>query len=370
MFKTGLKPFGEGKFSLVINPKDSGNFDLTYNLGKIPVALFNPYLISYTSFPLDRGTIEFNGVWTVRNGSIKSSNHVVVIDPRVSKRIRNKDTRWMPMPLIMSFIRERGNVIDYKIPITGNLRNPKFHLRDVIFDVVKNIFVKPPTTPYRIEVQNIENEIEKSLTVTWQGRQKDLHSEQERFVRKISSFLYKHPEAQIIVQPFTYESKEKEQILFFETKKKYFMDIHNKNELSRDDSLVVSKMSVKDQSLIDHISKGLSDTVMFALHEKCINFVGNKIISLQYERLKKERENSFLELFIANGTSSQVKIHSDEHSIPYNGFSYFKLSYPGEVPNTLLKAYRKMDDYNQERPRRKYRQQRKKELEAIKKVEN
>ena len=47
------------------------------------------------------------------------------------------------MPLIMTFIRERGNVIDYEIPITGNLKDPKFHLSDVIFDLLGNIFVKP-----------------------------------------------------------------------------------------------------------------------------------------------------------------------------------------------------------------------------------
>ena len=31
--------------------------------------MFNPYLITYTSFPLDRGTIELNGTWNVRNGA-------------------------------------------------------------------------------------------------------------------------------------------------------------------------------------------------------------------------------------------------------------------------------------------------------------
>ena len=53
---------------------------------------------------------------------------------RLSKRIKNDDMNWIPMPLVMAFIRERGNVIDYEIPISGNLKNPKFHFRDVVFD--------------------------------------------------------------------------------------------------------------------------------------------------------------------------------------------------------------------------------------------
>ena len=132
-FKSRIQPYGNVSVTLSINPKDSGDFDVQYHLQSLPVSMFNPYLITYTSFPLDGGTIELNGTWKVRNGIINSDNHLLVIDPRVTKRLRNKDTKWIPSPLIMSFIRERGNVIDYEIPITGNLKNPKFHLHDVIF---------------------------------------------------------------------------------------------------------------------------------------------------------------------------------------------------------------------------------------------
>lgn len=62
-FNAGLKPFGNAKVNLSINPKDSSDFDLNYNITKVPISLFNPYLIKYTSFPLDRGSIELNGAW-------------------------------------------------------------------------------------------------------------------------------------------------------------------------------------------------------------------------------------------------------------------------------------------------------------------
>jgi Domain of Unknown Function (DUF748) len=354
-FTTGFKPFGSAKMSLNINPKDSSDFDLTFKVEKIPVTVFNPYFISYTSFPVDRGTIELNGLWTVRNGAIKSTNHVVMIDPRVTRRIRNDNTKWLPMPMIMAFVRERGNVIDYTVPITGNLKDPKFHMRDVVFDVIKNIFVKPATTPYRMKVKNLETEIEKSLTVKWEMRQHVLTPHQKKFVRKISNFLKDAPEATLIVQPFEYASKEGEYILFYETKKKFFLlDRKNKKDFTEEDSLAVSMMSVKDPGLVRYISKNLSDTVMFTLHEKCINFVGKEIVNNQMMQLVKSRETSFRELFLANGTESQVSIRATKNDIPFNGFSYFKLEYPGEIPRALEKAYQRMNDLNDEIPRKKY----------------
>ncbi len=74
--RSGIKPFGKLSIDLRINPKDSGDFDMGYHITKMPASIFNPYLISYTSFPLDRGTLELNGVWNVRDGNIKSVNPI------------------------------------------------------------------------------------------------------------------------------------------------------------------------------------------------------------------------------------------------------------------------------------------------------
>ena len=371
-FSAGLKPFGAAKLFISINPKDSGDFDMRYNFEKIPAAVFNPYLITYTSFPLDRGTMELSGLWNVRNGEIKSSNHVVIIDPRVTKRVRNKGTSRIPLPLIMSFIREHGNVIDYEIPITGNLKNPKFHLHDVIFDVIKNIFVKPPTTPYRSEVKNIETEIEKSLTVKWEMQQHDLRPHQKKFVRRISDFLKDNPTATLTVHPIEYTVREKEYILFFETKKKYFLLTHGKNarDFNERDSLEVSNMSIKDHGLVKYVGRNLSDTVMFTLQEKCINFVGLEVVNARFKTLVMQRETAFRHYFVKNGTADRLKIYPSESSIPFNGFSYFKLEYPGEIPKALDKAYQRMNELNDEAPRKKYLEERKKEAAILGQTEN
>ncbi len=130
--KTGIKPYGSFSASASINPRDSADFDLTYHLAKVPLPMFNPYLISYTSFPLDRGTIEATGAWKVRKGLIQAENHLLIVDPRITKRLKNNGIHWIPMWLVMAFARERSNVIDYQIPITGNLKNPTFHLNQVI----------------------------------------------------------------------------------------------------------------------------------------------------------------------------------------------------------------------------------------------
>ena len=356
-----IKPFGNMLFAVSINPRDSSDFDMNYHFQKLPVSMFNPYIISFASFPLDRGTLEFNGTWKVRKGIIQSMNHLVIIDPRVSKRVRNKDTKWLPTPLIMTFIRERGNVIDYEIPITGNLRDPKFHLSDVIFNLLGNIFIKPPTTPYRLQVKNVETEIEKSITLKWATRQTTLLPNQEKFIEKTVDFLLKNPDASITVSPKQYSIKEKEYILFFEAKKKYFQTINNKNvrSFNIDDSVKVDEMSVKDSLFVSYLNNHLKDSLIFTIQGKCAGLIDSSFINTKFYQLMKARENAFLYYFKKKGVGKQVKFLNGENVIPYNGFSFYRIEYKGQFPEFLLKAYQKMNELNNETPRKKFKLERK-----------
>jgi hypothetical protein len=365
--KSGVKPYGNISVNLSINPKDSSDFDMQYHIQKLPATLFNPYMIKYTSFPLDRGIIELNGAWKVRNGIISSNNHLLLVDPRMNARVKNKNFSWLPMRLVMFFTRENGNVIDYEIPITGNLKNPKFHLKDVLFHILGNIFVKPATTPYRMEVKSMENEIEKTLTLKWKMRQSSLLPDQERFLKKITNFMNNSPEASISVYPMIYAEKEKEYILFFEAKKKYFLlsqGIKNK-VLSKDDSLKIDKMSIKDSMFIKYLNKRASKALMFTVQDKCYNFVGLSYINAKFKKLNQERKDSFLSGFKDKEVENRVKIYKSENTIPFNGFSFYRIEYKGDYPKALTRAYKKMNALNNKDPRKEFKVERQKNKNAL-----
>jgi hypothetical protein len=344
--KSGIKPYGNINVTLSINPKKSGDFDLHYHLQRLPASLFNPYLVTYTSFPLDRGTIEFTGTWHVQDGMIQSLNHLVIIDPRVSGRIRNKDKKWLPMPLMMSLIREEGNIIDYEIPISGNLKNPDFHLGHQILVMIGNFFDNPSPIPYKTQVKHIESEIKEILTMKWDMRQSSLLPDQEKFVDKLVDFLKKNTDASITVYPVQYAEKEKEYIRFYEAKKKYFLLSGDKNShvLNEGDSLKIDKMSVKDPLFVHYLDKQVGDTMLFTIEEKCDKYIGPAMINARFRQLNKDREDAFMSPFIKKGLQNRVKIHSGENNLPYNGFSFYKIAYKGELPKSLIKAYKKMNE--------------------------
>jgi len=353
---SGIKPYGDVKIEVSIDPKQNVDFDLAYSLTKVPVSMFNPYLMSFTSFPLDRGSIGIKGKWNVRNGIIDSDNHLVVIDPRVGKRVRNKDTKWIPVPLIMAFVRERGNVIDYEIPITGDLKSPTFNVWDAVGDLVANIFVKPATTAYRVQVKNIEAEIEKSISLRWPMRHSTLTSSQEKFLEKMARFLRDNPEVNIKVQPQFYATKEREHTIFYEAKKAFYLRETKQTaaEYDEDDMEVVDKRSVKDSSFVHFIKAQVSDTMLFTMEAKCDKFLDEAKVDASLKNLTTNRKKTFMEFFTEEGVAKQVQFLKEEQTVPFNGFSFYKIDYVGELPEKLRTAYQEMNNLNEEVPRRRY----------------
>nr|MDA3890339.1 DUF748 domain-containing protein [Salinivirgaceae bacterium] len=367
-FKSDIEPYGDMYVNLSLNPNDSRDFDMQYQLQGMPVTLFNPYLINYTSYPFDRGTLELNGKWNVRNGKINSENHILVIDPRIQAKLENNDSKYIPLPLIMYIIKERGNVIDYSIPISGNLKDPTFHLSDVVFDMLANVILKPPSISYRTEIRNIENEIEKSLSLTWNPVQNVLLSKQKEFTNKMVDFLANHPDETIDIYPINYSRKEKEHILFFEAKKKYYLSTRkdkNNLNLSKTDSIEVENMSAKDDKFVLYLKDNVNDTLVFTVQDLCIKFLGSDTINAKFEQLSNERQAAFMSPFNFKGLSNRVTMNMGVNKIPYNGFSFYKIVYRGELPPYLIKAYQQLNEYNDEAPRKQFEVKREKNKSEV-----
>ena len=64
--------------------------------------------------------------------------------------------------------------------------------------------------------------------------------------------------------------------------------------------------------------------------------------------------------FREKGVEKRIKISAGENVIPYNGFSFYKIEYKGEYPKALIKAYRQMNEFNNEAPRNLFKKERKK----------
>jgi hypothetical protein len=184
-------------------------------------------------------------------------------------------------------------------------------------------------------------------------------------------FLVDNPDAAIKVIPQQYITKEKEYILFYEAKKKYFLASNHKNESSftQEDSETVNKMSVKDTQFEKYLNYHTADSMLFTAQDKCIRLLGEKLINSKYKQLNTDRQNAFTAYFKDKNVENRMKISADQNLIPYNGFSFYKIVYKGEFPDDIKKAYLKMNELNDKAPRNLFQKYRKKYKGIVEKTD-
>jgi UDP:flavonoid glycosyltransferase YjiC (YdhE family) len=137
-----------------------------------------------------------------------------------------------------------------------------------------------------------------------------------------------------------HRDKEKEYIAFYEAKKKYYLAT-NKIKISdytEQDSLKVEKMATKDPAFTRYLDSHVKDEMIFTVQQKCKNMVGQKHIDKQFDNIKRARESAFRSVFKDDGTDAQVKMVAEVNGIPFNGFSFYKINYKGDIPNSLRKS--------------------------------
>ncbi len=176
------------------------------------------------------------------------------------------------------------------------------------------------------------------------------------------SFLEKNPEASIGVYPQSYGLKEKEYILFFEAKKKYFLNTQNKDaqSFSKKDSLKVNKMSVKDTLFTLYLNKQSNGSKTFTVQDKCLKIVSTTTINTHLNQLNEERAKAFMDYFKESEIANRIKMYEAKDVVPYNGFSFYKIDYNDKLPQSLIDAYHQMKELNNEAPRKKFKDERKK----------
>ena len=62
--------------------------------------------------------------------------------------------------------------------------------------------------------------------------------------------------------------------------------------------------------------------------------------------------------FNKKNVENRVKIYPGENNIPYNGFSFYKIIYNGEFPESLIRAYHEINELNMEAPRKRFEKER------------
>jgi hypothetical protein len=299
----------EGKVAVDIsaNPKDFLEMDLNTTIQKVPMVMFNPYMLYYLAHPFKKGGFNFKTVTTINaNHDLNSENALLMEKVKVGKRDKSITTATkVPLRMGVALLKDNKGNIDFKFPVTGNLNDPKYKLNKIIIKIFQNLLVKAVSSPFNalsglLKKKEPETEFEFNYLQSQFNKKK-----QAKILERLVETLKDKPELMAEFIQNVNPDKEMEFLAYQEAKKVYLNETAAKvfNEpLSEDDIKLISGVQNKDSTFVQFVQSKVTKLSKLASHlDKCKNLVGVKELKNLHATLISSREMFIEKLFTDAG---------------------------------------------------------------------
>lgn len=129
---------------------DQRNIRMSVVADNVDFTDFSPYTVQMFGNEVSNGTLSVNMLMQTINGELMSQNRFVLRDPKVEKKRHGVEPEMnIPFRTGMYLLTDRNNVCDIDLPVRGNLDEPRFSYKRLIFRTLGKLIVKVATSPFR-----------------------------------------------------------------------------------------------------------------------------------------------------------------------------------------------------------------------------
>jgi hypothetical protein len=134
-----------------INPLAQDKFsDVTLVFSNIDLPVFSPYTAHYIGQKIQKGKLKIDLAYKLSQNVLEGENRVVLDQFYLGEKVPSPDALKLPIGLAIAVLRERDGRIPIDLPVRGSLDDPNFKIGGVIWQAVRNIFVKAATAPFAL----------------------------------------------------------------------------------------------------------------------------------------------------------------------------------------------------------------------------
>lgn len=124
--------------------------NLALDFTNLDLATFTPYSGTYAGYAINRGLLTLQLAYTLENHRLKGRNRIVVSQLELGERVKSPKAIDLPLRLAIALLTDEHGVMDLGVDVAGDLDEPQFSVKGIIWKAFRNLIVKAVTSPFRI----------------------------------------------------------------------------------------------------------------------------------------------------------------------------------------------------------------------------
>jgi hypothetical protein len=176
--------------------------DLSVIFKDFDLPALTPYSGHFAGREIDKGKMMLDLKYHVAQRELLGENKIVLDQLELGRKIESPDATSLPVGLAVALLKNRNGVIDLDIPVKGNLDDPKFSIKDVIFDVLINIVTKAVMAPFSLlgKLVGFGGDSEEMSYVDFDPGARGLAPPEQEKIAKLGEALNERPQLRLDVR--------------------------------------------------------------------------------------------------------------------------------------------------------------------------
>jgi len=285
-----LNSVGHMNGTINVNPNNFKDFDIDCTVKDMQIKDFNPYSKYYVATPFVTGKVQYTNKTSVKKGQLKSDNALTIFqltaghdDPTYKPQYK------LPIRLALVLLKDRHGNIDLKIPVAGDLNNPKFKWGKVIWHVLGTLIVKAATAPFKLLASAFGGKEKDYKQLDFDYAQATLNADQQKQLEELAKIVKDKPEMKLEMEQTTNSDDEQEKIAENLIKQKY---LGFGDSLTTDQQQKIASLNVNDTSFVKYLDSTLKPTTVLSSQQKCIQLVGQEKLQQSFTTLLQQRNDA------------------------------------------------------------------------------
>lgn len=176
------------------------NHKLFLKLQNFKMADISPYCVHYTAYPVASGILTFSSRTFIKNSNLDSKNTIDIFNCKVENKNKEVKPEYkIPLKAALYILTDRKGKIAMSLPVKGNVSDPDFSLRKIIWKTIGNFLLKVVTAPADFLANafsgkdDVFNDIQMNLT------DRSISSENYDKLNAMSEVLKEKPEMKLAI---------------------------------------------------------------------------------------------------------------------------------------------------------------------------
>ncbi|QSP95699.1 DUF748 domain-containing protein [Marinobacter salinisoli] len=123
---------------------------LTLTVDGLSLPQLAPYFRRGLGYEVDSGKMNLDLDYTITGTELDANNHIVLDRLELGQPVPSDDAVDAPVALGLALLRDGDGVIELDLPVSGDLSDPSFSIREVMRSALGNLLVKTAAAPFTI----------------------------------------------------------------------------------------------------------------------------------------------------------------------------------------------------------------------------